>query len=381
MKWLPPPHLVPLWLSQVASPFVHSPAPFRFLILHLFFSVIPRVIRLIRVMMSPSEKVSAWSSPVCGRAIKLVYDHTGATMYCDRPISLHVCRGRNKDPAKAAQNKGHWYEACTQPQPEGPHFHRWRYDLPREKLLDKSGSDFNFSTLSAGQFSFQDLLNIPITPESCSPVSSTFNPSPFLTPTRRRIFTTTTTPTKSPPTSNHASIFPGVGSSLVPSGSVPSPLTVDHPPTRTIINTNTGKAVAVCNGPVCRSNKAKPPTRNAKHCTHKFCKKCCISFQTSGQGGQCSLDTHAVPKQPVKDVAADIQPEKSSNKVLVVSNTSDKLDEYDRNRPFSAAHYSAKDIRQRQLSLKTDELIRKQVAKESLKQSIELLFWKVSKLL
>ena len=130
------------------------------------------------------EKASIWSGPICGRPMRLIYDATGATMFCDRPVSLHVCRGRNKDPAKAAQNKGLWYEACTQPQPEGTHFHRWRHNLPRQQLSDDP--DPAFSTFSAGRFLFQDLLNIPITPEQCSPVSSTFNPShsPFLTPTR-----------------------------------------------------------------------------------------------------------------------------------------------------------------------------------------------------
>ena len=85
------------------------------------------------------------------------------------------------------------------------------------------------------------------------------------------------------------------------------------------------------------------------------------------------METHA----PEQTVTTDVQPTETPIQE-VASRTSDELDEYDRNRPFSAAHYSAKDIRQRQLSLKTDELLRKQVAKESLKQTIELLFWRVS---
>ncbi len=282
-------------------------------------------------MSTTPEKASVRSEPICGRPMRLIYNATGATMFCDRPVSLHVCRGRNKDPAKAAQNKGHWYEACTQPQPEGTHFHRWRHDLPRQQLSDDS--DPAFATFSAGHFSFQDLLNIPITPERCSPVSSTFNPSPFLTPTRRR--TITTTPTRSPLRSNFSPIFPGIGLSLNPPSSnsaaaAPSTSsaqsTADHPRTRNIINPKNGKPMVACNGPVCRSNKAKPPTRNASHCTHSYCKKCCIAFQTSGQGGQCSLETHA----PRQAVPIGVQPLDTPIQEVAV-HTSNELDEYDRN--------------------------------------------------
>lgn len=266
-------------------------------------------------MMNSSEEIPALFAPPCGHTIKLIYDSTGETMYCDRPVVLHVCRGRNKDPVKAARNKGYLYEACTQPQPEGPHFHRWRYDLPRDKLPDNSGgSDFIFSEMSPSQFSLQDLFNIPITPET-SPISSTFNPSTIMTPTRRPI--ATTIPNNSPLPSDPASNFPGTSSSLISSGSGSAIGTStpndNHPHTRNAINLYTGKPMVACNGPVCRLNRANSPTRYSLKCTHQFCKKCCIYLQEAGHVRKCSARTHSVPRQ---DVFLDLRSEGPSNEVI-----------------------------------------------------------------
>ncbi|KJA29111.1 hypothetical protein HYPSUDRAFT_1075616 [Hypholoma sublateritium FD-334 SS-4] len=248
-------------------------------------------------------------------------------MYCDRPVMLHVCRGRNRDPVKAAQNKGYWYEACTQPQPEGPHFHRWRYDLPRQQISDNSNSDSIFSEMSPSQFSLQDLLNIPITPES-SPVSSTFNLSPFPTPTRRLV--AAPTPTYSYLPFNPASNFSGIGSSAIIPGSTPvtitrAPPNDNHPHTWNAINPYTGKPMVACNGPICRLNRAKAnaPTRNSSKCVHQFCKRCCVYFQESGHGGKCPARTHDAPR---RDLAPDIQSEGPSNNVI--SHTPNVPDDY-----------------------------------------------------
>lgn len=376
---------------------------------------LPIIDPLLNTMFPSASIISPHSRPLCGRQMKLKYDSFGEIEFCHHPVKVRVCRGTNGNPITAGNNKGFSYEACTQRLPEGSHFHRWRRDIPRKINTVETKNPF-IDILATQGCTLQSLLDVQVTPQHCPSISATprtlaassvspthrsytttptrprkvlqkpLVPSPFLTPARRNA---TNTPKFSPlgahteSTSDHAAApvlrpqahlaAPNFDHPSVDSNTPSTPDTRSH--TRTVIHKKSGKAVTVCNGPICRLNSAKDPVRNCTGCTHEFCKKCCLRFQMDG-ASQCAQDRHKLSptdQENMMQTPTDTPVSTGDNAHIPVA-----LDKYDRNRPFSAAHYSAKDSKQRQVLLKTDELLRKQVAQESLKRSIEIIFWKVS---
>lgn len=348
---------------------------------------------------------------LCGRPLKLLYQSTGQIEHCQHPVKLRVCRGTNSNPIKAAENKGFWFESCNQRLPEGSHFHRWRRDLPRVESNSSMTQNPFLELLAMEGCTMQSLLDVEVTPQHCPPIlgsplttpqgtpSSRFRnnsqslvPSPFKFKTPRKstntlvsdlsIFdnsfedhphtptaprTPTATPGRTPTASARSLPIPQSTANVLPN---------EYAHTRKVIHKRTGKATIACNGPICRSNPAKDPVRFASGCTHEFCKKCCIRFQKDG-ASQCAQNRHQLPSAEKTDEDVDKNTLKLKNATVTNQAPAVELDEYDRNRPFSAAHYNAKDTKQRELGLKTDQLIRTQVAQESLKRSVELIFWKV----
>lgn len=160
---------------------------------------------------------------------------------------------------------------------------------------------------------------------------------------------------------------------------IPSPTKLDHsltPPdasadvpagfdeaaehTRITVNKKTGLPMVSCNGPICRQQLSQNPLKTASVCMYNFCKKCCMAYQKDG-ASRCAEAQHNVSVSEV-------------NPAIFQSAEPVELNEYDRNRPFSAVHYAARDAAKRQLVNKTNEVLQVHNAKEALKRSIELFY-------
>lgn len=331
-------------------------------------------------------------------------DRVCSNLGCNASVALRVCRG-----TKNPENRGHWYEAvcpillflkpkltatifqCTAPA-HLSHFICWRYDIT-------PSADF-VSSVKNPPRTFQDLLQIPITPLKTTPrVNSssravpplpalTIPPAPTVTleaPLEHHAGVTATTDhfhdeeNTGPTDLESLGALDGNATVVARAASgTPSPSSAKSAgasvsPSHTRILVINGSARTVCNGPICRVQKKDPP-RPCSTCSYQYCKKCCLRYQEQTRK-HCKEARHACAPSKVADTTTTSGPLTSETGATASISELQLHKPNPANRPLRQEHYDAQQRSEREWRVEANRLTLQKAVEERLKRNINIYFW------